>query len=898
MQIEIPEILNAIIAYSKEEAIRLGSYVLTTDHLVLGMIRHSDNAAITRLLELGIDIPDMKKSIEDAIGKGEPVPESKADEIALSSASSNALKIMYLEARSMRAATPGSLHLLLAIMRTRSSAAIDYLNIQGIHYATVKNLGSDDYAGPMQGGGGAGNGGYSASGQGGYGGGSGIGSDNESGGDLFSANELGGSGSGYGGSGQGNAGGGNVGGSGHAGGGNGQDGYGAGDGTDQGGVGAAGGPAVSGQRSQSRTPVLDSFGFDLTRAAAAEELDPVVARDKEIERVAQILGRRKKNNPILIGEPGVGKSAIAEGLANKIAHREVPYSLADKRIISLDIGSIVAGTKYRGQFEERMKAILNELKKNDDVILFIDELHTLVGAGGASGSLDAANMLKPALARGDIQCIGATTLDEFREVIEKDGALERRFQKVMVEPTTFDQTLLILQNIKGKYESHHNVTYTEDALRSCISLSQRYISDRCLPDKAVDIMDEAGSRAHIKNLKVPKAITDLESSVSVLQNEKSKAIREKDFKQASMLRDALKTKEEELDNARKKWRAKMEGNPVTVDKEDIEAVLSMTTKIPIQKLAQSESNRLLNMSKTLKESVIGQDDAIDKVTRAILRNRAGLKDPGKPIGTFLFLGPTGVGKTQLAKVLARNLFDTEDSLIRIDMSEFMEKFSVSRLIGAPPGYIGYNEGGELSEKVRRKPYSVVLLDEIEKAHPDIFNLLLQVLDEGRLTDSNGRNIDFRNTILILTSNIGTKELKDFGQGVGYATQTKLDVVSKNKSIIDKALKNHFSPEFLNRLDEQILFNPLTKEDIEKIIDIELKGLFQRVEQIGYKLKITPAAKKYVAEEGYDPQYGARPLKRAIQKLVEDPVSEAIISKKVAPGDTIELIFADGQIAVK
>ncbi|MBO7562311.1 MAG: ATP-dependent Clp protease ATP-binding subunit [Bacteroidales bacterium] len=850
MHIEIPEILNAIIAYSKEEAIRLGSYVLTTDHLVLGMIRHSDNAAITRLLELGIDIPDMKKSIEDAIGKGEPVPENKTDEIALSSASSNALKIMYLEARSMKAPTPGSLHLLLAIMRTRSSAAIDYLNVQGIHYATVKNIGEqpEDF-----GQGGQGSSSWNAE------------SPESSGPDLFStpANEV-----------------------------NPRQGENAPDGTQ-------GGPQDgSAQRPQSKTPVLDSFGFDLTKAAAADELDPVVARDKEIERVAQILGRRKKNNPILIGEPGVGKSAIAEGLANKIAHKEVPYSLAGKRIISLDIGSIVAGTKYRGQFEERMKAILNELKKNDDVILFIDELHTLVGAGGASGSLDAANMLKPALARGDIQCIGATTLDEFREVIEKDGALERRFQKVMVEPTTFDQTLLILQNIKGKYEAHHNVNYTEDALKSCISLSQRYISDRCLPDKAVDIMDEAGSRAHIKNLKVPKALSELESAVSVLQNEKSKAIRDKDFKQASMLRDALKLKEEELDTARKKWRAKIEGNPVTVDKEDIEAVLSMTTHIPIQKLAQSESNRLINMSKTLKESVIGQDDAIDKVTRAIMRNRAGLKDPGKPIGTFLFLGPTGVGKTQLAKVLARNLFDTEDSLIRIDMSEFMEKFSVSRLIGAPPGYIGYNEGGELSEKVRRKPYSVVLLDEIEKAHPDIFNLLLQVLDEGRLTDSNGRNIDFRNTILILTSNIGTKELKDFGQGVGYATQTKLDVVSKNKSIIDKALKNHFSPEFLNRLDEQILFNPLTKEDIEKIIDIELKGLYSRVEQIGFKLKITPAAKKYVAEEGYDPQYGARPLKRAIQKLIEDPVSEAIISKKIDPGQTIELTYADGQISVK
>lgn len=846
MYIEIPEILNAIIAYAKEEAMRLGSYVLTTDHLVLGMIRHSDNAAISRLIELGIDIQDMKRVIESVIGRDQPVPESKSDEIALSTASSNALKIMYLEARSVKAAAPSSIHLLLAIMRSRTSAAIDYLHVQGIHYSTVKNFGVEDsneetptQEAPNQ---------QLETGS--------I-MNRESGSEeeepnTRRASEL--------------------------------------DST------PASEPVPS--RAPSRTPVLDSFGFDLTKAAAANELDPVVGRDKEIERVAQILGRRKKNNPILIGEPGVGKSAIAEGLANKIAAKEVPYSLSDKRIISLDIGSIVAGTKYRGQFEERMKSILNELKKNDDVILFIDELHTLVGAGGASGSLDAANMLKPALARGEIQCIGATTLDEFREVIEKDGALERRFQKVMVEPTDFDKTLLILQNIKPRYEAHHNVSYTDEALKCCISLSQRYISDRCLPDKAVDIMDEAGSRAHIKHLKVPKNISELESALSVLKTEKSKAVRDKDFKKGSMLRDVIKLKEEELEAARKKWKVKIEGNPVIVDKEDIEAVLSMTTKIPIQKLAQSESNRLMNMSKTLKESVIGQDEAIEKVTRAILRNRAGLKDPNKPIGTFLFLGPTGVGKTQLAKVLASNLFDTEDALIRIDMSEFMEKFSVSRLIGAPPGYVGYNEGGELSEKVRRKPYSVVLLDEVEKAHPDIFNLLLQVLDEGRLTDSNGRNIDFRNTILILTSNTGTKELKDFGSGVGYATATKLDVQSKNKSIIDKAIKKTFSPEFLNRLDEQILFNPLTKEDIEKIIDIELKGVYRRVEQIGFKLKVSSAAKKFVAQAGYDPQYGARPLKRAIQKLIEDPVSEAIISNKVKPGETIEVTCSGGKISIK
>ena len=574
MYIEIPEILNAIIAYAKEEAMRLGSYVLTTDHLVLGMIRHSDNAAISRLIELGIDIQDMKRVIESVIGRDQPVPESKSDEIALSTASSNALKIMYLEARSVKAAAPSSIHLLLAIMRSRTSAAIDYLHVQGIHYSTVKNFGVEDsneetptQEAPNQ---------QLETGS--------ImnreSNSEEEEPNTRRASEL--------------------------------------DST------PASEPVPS--RAPSRTPVLDSFGFDLTKAAAANELDPVVGRDKEIERVAQILGRRKKNNPILIGEPGVGKSAIAEGLANKIAAKEVPYSLSDKRIISLDIGSIVAGTKYRGQFEERMKSILNELKKNDDVILFIDELHTLVGAGGASGSLDAANMLKPALARGEIQCIGATTLDEFREVIEKDGALERRFQKVMVEPTDFDKTLLILQNIKPRYEAHHNVSYTDEALKCCISLSQRYISDRCLPDKAVDIMDEAGSRAHIKHLKVPKNISELESALSVLRTEKSKAVRDKDFKKGSMLRDVIKLKEEELEAARKKWKVKIEGNPVIVDKEDIEAVLSMTTKIPIQKLAQSESNRLMNMSKTLKESVIGQDEAIEKVTRAILRNRAGLKD--------------------------------------------------------------------------------------------------------------------------------------------------------------------------------------------------------------------------------------------------------------------------------
>ncbi|MBR3303473.1 MAG: ATP-dependent Clp protease ATP-binding subunit [Bacteroidales bacterium] len=851
MYIQIPENLNNIIAYAKEEAMRLGSYVLTTDCLILGMIRHSDNEAVSRLIELGINIKEFKSAIETAIGRDETVPESKSDDIALSSASSNALKIMHLEARSEKVPSPTPIHLLLAIMRGQVGVAIDYLHSNGIHYATIKNFNlppasdsHDSFRGSAldaQ----RHNDAHSRE-------------DNDSRlfrNEQFRSEEFRGEQMGN----------------------------------------------VSDNESNtpsSKTPVLDSFGFDLTRAAQNGDLDPVVGREEEIERVAQILGRRKKNNPILIGEPGVGKSAIAEGLANKIAHNQVPYSLQGKRIISLDIGSVVAGTKYRGQFEERMTAVLSELKKNDDVILFIDELHTLVGAGGASGSLDAANMLKPALARGDIQCIGATTLDEFREVIEKDGALERRFQKVIVEPTDFEQTLLILRTIKDRYEAHHKVNYTEDALKSCISLSQRYISDRCLPDKAVDIMDEAGSRAHIKTLKVPKDVVELENDIASLKQSKSDAVATNNFNQASLLRDIIKAKEQELEKAKVKWDKKLMEKVAIVDKGDIEAVLSMTTKIPVQKLAQSESNRLVNMGNTLKESIIGQDEAVDKVTKAIMRNRAGLKDPNKPIGSFLFLGPTGVGKTQLAKVLARNLFDTEEALIRIDMSEFMEKFSVSRLIGAPPGYVGYNEGGELSEKVRRRPYCVVLLDEIEKAHPDIFNLLLQVLDEGRLTDSNGRNIDFRNTILIITSNTGSRELKDFGAGVGYATSTKRDVVSKNKEILEKAIKNTFSPEFLNRLDEQILFNPLTKENIEQIIDIELKGLLKRIQEIGYKLKIAPTAKKFVAEAGYDPQYGARPLKRAIQKLIEDPISEAIIAQKVSPGQIIELILKDGAVCVK
>jgi ATP-dependent Clp protease ATP-binding subunit ClpC len=584
----------------------------------------------------------------------------------------------------------------------------------------------------------------------------------------------------------------------------------------------------------------------------------------------------------------VGKSAIAEGLAIRIAKKNVSRVLLDKRVVSLDIGSIVAGTKYRGQFEERMKAILNELAKNPNIILFIDEMHTLVGAGGAAGSLDAANMLKPALARGEIQCIGATTLDEFRQFIEKDGALERRFQKVIVEATGFEQTLDILQNIKERYQKHHNVVYQDEAILACISLSQRYITDRCLPDKAIDIMDEAGSRVHLKNIKVSKKIQTLEKAIEIIVAEKQEAVSVSDFEKAAIYRDIEKMKRTELDAERLKWEKKQAASPAIVTAEDIAQTVSMSTNIPVSKIAQSEGNRLSSMAATLKEKIIGQDQAVETVTRAIQRSRAGLKDPNKPIGTFLFLGPTGVGKTQLAKVLAQYMFDSPDSIIRIDMSEYMEKHAVSRLIGAPPGYVGYNEGGQLSERVRRKPYSVVLLDEIEKAHPDIFNLLLQVLDEGRLTDSNGRHIDFRNTVLILTSNIGTKELKEFGKGLGFSNATKRDTAANSRAIIEKALKKAFTPEFLNRLDEQILFNSLTKEDIEKIIEIELKELYNRVSQAGYKLKLSKKIKKFVADAGFDPQYGARPLKRAIQRYIEDPLAEKIISGQVKPGGVVSL----------
>ncbi|WP_316827245.1 ATP-dependent Clp protease ATP-binding subunit [Pedobacter miscanthi] len=642
---------------------------------------------------------------------------------------------------------------------------------------------------------------------------------------------------------------------------------------------------------KSKTPVLDNFGRDLTKAAEEGRLDPIVGREKEIERVSQILSRRKKNNPILIGEPGVGKSAIAEGLALRIVQRKVSRVLFGKRVVTLDLASLVAGTKYRGQFEERMKAVMNELEKSTDVILFIDEIHTIVGAGGASGSLDASNMFKPALARGEIQCIGATTLDEYRQYIEKDGALDRRFQKVMVEPATPDETVEILTRIKDKYEEHHGVTYTDEAILACVTLTSRYISDRFLPDKAIDALDEAGSRVHLTNIHVPQNIIDIEAKIEDIKLEKNKVVRSQKYEEAAKLRDTEKNLIEELDKAKAEWEAETKTKRYEVSEDNVAEVVSMMTGIPVQRVGQTDSAKLLNMYDKVAEKIIGQDDAIKKLTKAIQRTRAGLKDPKKPIGSFIFLGPTGVGKTELAKELARFMFDSDDSLIQIDMSEYMEKFAVSRLVGAPPGYVGYEEGGQLTEKVRRKPYAVILLDEIEKAHPDVFNILLQVLDEGQLTDSLGRKVDFRNTIIIMTSNIGARQLKDFGQGVGFSTAAKTNQAdSHSRGVIESALKRAFAPEFLNRVDDVVVFNSLGKEEIFRIIDIELKALFGRVHTLGYDIALTENAKEYIADKGFDSNFGARPLKRAIQKYLEDPIAEEILKGELTDGDVLEIDY--------
>jgi ATP-dependent Clp protease ATP-binding subunit ClpC len=638
------------------------------------------------------------------------------------------------------------------------------------------------------------------------------------------------------------------------------------------------------------TPVLDNFGTDMTKAAEEGKLDPVVGRVKEIERLAQILSRRKKNNPILIGEPGVGKSAIVEGLALRIVEKKVSRILFDKRVIALDMTAVVAGTKYRGQFEERIRSILNELKKNPNIILFIDEIHTIVGAGSAAGSMDAANMLKPALARGEIQCIGATTLDEYRQNIEKDGALERRFQKVIVEPTTAEETLQILKNIKDKYEDHHNVNYTDAALEACVKLTNRYITDRNFPDKAIDALDEAGSRVHLTNITAPKEIEEQEKLIDEMKSLKNEAVRLQNFELAASYRDKEKEYTNQLDTLKEEWEKSLKENRETVDDEQIAEVVSMMSGVPVQRMAQAEGMKLLGMKDDLLSKVIGQDKAIATLVKAIQRSRVGLKDPNKPIGTFMFLGPTGVGKTHLAKELAKLMFGSADALIRIDMSEYMEKFTVSRLVGAPPGYVGYEEGGQLTEKVRRKPYSIVLLDEIEKAHPDVFNILLQVMDEGRLTDSYGRTVDFKNTIVIMTSNIGTRQLKEFGKGIGFAAQVRTDDKEYSRSVITKALNKSFAPEFINRLDEIITFDQLDMDALTRIIDIELKGLYSRVENIGYKLVIDEDAKKFVATKGYDVQFGARPLKRAIQNNLEDGISELILGSEMAAGDTIKVSY--------
>lgn len=660
------------------------------------------------------------------------------------------------------------------------------------------------------------------------------------------------------------------------------------------------GSSRKGATTKSKTPVLDNFGRDITRLAEDDNLDPIVGRETEIERVSQILSRRKKNNPILIGEPGVGKTAIVEGLALRIVQRKVSRVLFNKRIVMLDLAALVAGTKYRGQFEERMKAIMGELEKNRDVILFIDEIHTIVGAGGATGSLDASNIFKPALARGELQCIGASTLDEYRQYIEKDGALDRRFQKVLIDPPTADETIQILNNIKNKYEEYHNVEYENEAINACVQLSNRYITDRFLPDKAIDVLDEVGARVHLKNIHVPKNILTLESKIEEIKQEKNKVVKSQRYEEAARLRDTEKNLLEDLDQAKKDWedQVKIKKYPVTED--DIAEVVAMMTGIPVKRIAQSESNKLINMKDDLKKSIIGQDEAITIVAKAIQRNRVGLKDPRKPIGSFIFLGPTGVGKTELAKALARYLFDTEDALVRIDMSEYMEKFSVSRLIGAPPGYVGYEEGGQLTERVRRKPYSVILLDEIEKAHPDVYNILLQVLDDGLLTDGLGRKVDFKNSLIIMTSNIGVRQLKDFGQGVGFTTSAKkTSVDTYTKSVIENALKRTFSPEFLNRIDDVVIFNALDKGHIHEIIDIAMSDVIKRLGNLGYNLELTESAKDFLCDKGYDPQFGARPLHRAIQKYLEDPLAEEILNANYKEGDImlVECKKADEKLTI-
>ncbi len=814
--------VKEVISLSREEALRLGHDYIGTEHLLLGMIREGEGVAVSVLKKLGLSMKELRSAIEQAT-KGTATSNVKnLANIPLTRQSEKVLKITYLEAKIFKSALIGTEHLLLSILRDEDNLATQILEKFEVNYDLVKEMLEYQTENPI--------------------GSADTDDPGDEGDDLYASGSRGSS--------------------------------------------RSSGKDPKGTE-KSRTPVLDNFGRDLTKLAEEDKLDPIIGREKEIERVAQVLSRRKKNNPILIGEPGVGKTAIAEGLALRIVQKKVSRILFGKRVVTLDLASLVAGTKYRGQFEERMKAVMNEIEKSPEVILFIDELHTIVGAGGASGSLDASNMFKPALARGEIQCIGATTLDEYRQYIEKDGALARRFQMVMVDATTPEETQQILENIKDKYENHHHVNYTEDAVKACVTLSDRYISDRFLPDKAIDVLDEAGARVHINNINVPKIITDLEDQIEDVKKEKNRVVKSQKYEEAAQLRDKEKKLIAQLDDEKSRWEEETKTKRYEVNEENVADVIAMMTGIPTKRIAESESAKLLTMGKDLQGKVIGQDEAIKKLSKAIQRTRVGLKDPQKPIGSFVFLGPTGVGKTEMAKVLSTFLFDKDDSLVRIDMSEYMEKFSVSRLVGAPPGYVGYEEGGQLTEKVRRKPYSVVLLDEIEKAHPDVFNILLQVLDDGVLTDGLGRKVDFRNTIIIMTSNIGARDLKDFGAGIGFATQAKKDNMDDiMKSTIQNALKKTFSPEFLNRLDDVIIFNSLEKEDIFKIIDINLTKLFARIEAMGYGIELTDKAKDYLSDKGYDPQFGARPLARAIQKHLEDPIAEEILKSDIEEGDVL------------
>jgi ATP-dependent Clp protease ATP-binding subunit ClpC len=829
MDSQFSQRVKDILGYSKEEAIRLGNSHISPEHLFLGILRDGEGVAVEILLNQGIDLLVLKGSIEKSIRVDSPVAMADHEVIPLLRSTERILKLVYLEAKSLKSNTIDSEHLLLAILKDENALVTRFLSELDVDYNSFRRAVETEISPSAK---------------------------------ADFPREEDDEGQSFGGMGKGQS-------------------------------------SSQSSKPSSETPVLDNFGIDLTKAAEEGRLDPVVGREREIERLAQILSRRKKNNPVLIGEPGVGKSAIAEGLALRITKKNVSRVLFNKRVVALDLASIVAGTKYRGQFEERMKAILNELSKNDNIILFIDEIHTIVGAGGATGSLDAANMLKPALARGEIQCIGATTLDEYRQHIEKDGALERRFQKVLVEPTSIDETIHILHNIKERYEEHHNVNYTDDAIEACVKLTARYISDRHLPDKAIDALDESGSRVHISNIVVPEKILGLEKQLDDTKKEKMMAVKNQNFEKAASFRDKEKDLQDQIEVEKKKWEKELSVNRETVDAEKVAEVVAMMTGVPVQRIAQTEGTRLLKMADELRGSVIGQDEAIRKVVKSIQRNRAGLKDPNKPIGTFIFLGPTGVGKTQLAKVLAKFLFDSTDNLIRIDMSEYMEKFSVSRLVGAPPGYVGYEEGGQLTEKVRRRPYSVVLLDEIEKAHPDVFHIMLQVLDEGQLTDSLGRRVDFRNTIVILTSNIGTRQITEFGHGVGFDTNAKkASRDEQTKSILQKALQKTFAPEFLNRIDDVIMFNSLGKEEINKIIDLELKGLYERVRSLGYQLKISNSARDYIAEKGFDATFGARPLKRAIQKYLEDPMAEVLIKAELKEGDIIYVGFNSARSEIK